>query len=169
METIGERIIELCKQLNINKSEGARRIGISQGYFSQIINGKREASATVIKGLATAFNEFNLDWLLFGIGTMYRRVPLRILDESVKMVEEPNAEYLPAQKIPKLQDIVGLQFYSLKDSLAIHMLDNGVDPESAMRHLRQNDLSVFQRYVKRLGVVNEKVRKMPVAVLPDFS
>lgn len=42
------------------------------------------------------------------------------------------------------------------------MLDNGVDVESAMRHLRQHDLEVFQRYVKRLGVVNEKVKAMPI-------
>lgn len=73
------------------------------------------------------------------------------------------------KKEGKLSDITGLQFYSLKDSLAIHLLDNGVDPESAMRHLRQRDLTVFQRYVKRLGVENEKVRRMPVGVLPVWE
>jgi integrase len=73
------------------------------------------------------------------------------------------------KKEGKLSDITGLQFYSLKDSLAIHLLDNGVDPESAMRHLRQRDLTVFQRYVKRLGIENEKVRRMPVGVLPKWE
>ena len=73
------------------------------------------------------------------------------------------------KKEGKLSDITGLQFYSLKDSLAIHLLDNGVDPESAMRHLRQRDLTVFQRYVKRLGIENEKVRRMPVGVLPKWG
>lgn len=48
--------------------------------------------------------------------------------------------------------------------LAVYMLDNGVDVESAMRHLRQRDLETFQRYVKRLGLVNEKIRAMPVRV-----
>ena len=54
-----------------------------------------------------------------------------------------------------LPDIRGIEFYSLKDTLAIYLLDNGVDVESAMRHFRHHDLSIFQRYVKRLGVVNE--------------
>jgi hypothetical protein len=52
----------------------------------------------------------------------------------------------------------------LKDTLAIGMLNVGIDVESAMRHLRQRDLTTFQRYVKRLGIVNEKIRAMPVRI-----
>ncbi len=62
----------------------------------------------------------------------------------------------------KLRDVRGIQFYSLKDSLAIYLLDQGLDVESAMRHFRHSDLSIFQRYVKRLGVVNEKIRGLSV-------
>lgn len=67
-------------------------------------------------------------------------------------------------KSGKIRDITGLQFYSLKDTLAIGMLNVGIDVESAMRHLRQRDLTTFQRYVKRLGIVNEKIRAMPVRI-----
>jgi integrase len=62
----------------------------------------------------------------------------------------------------KLSDINGLQFYSLKDTLAIFLLDSGVDLETAMRHFRHGDLHTFQRYVKRLGVVSEKIQKLPI-------
>jgi len=62
----------------------------------------------------------------------------------------------------KLKDITGLSFYSLKDSLAIYLLENGVDVESAMRHFRHSSLEMFQRYVKRLGVVNERIKGLPV-------
>lgn len=68
------------------------------------------------------------------------------------------------KKQGRLNDITGLQFYSLKDTLAVGMLDSGIDVESAMRHLRQRDLETFQRYVKRLGIVNEKIRAMPLRV-----
>lgn len=61
-----------------------------------------------------------------------------------------------------LADIQGIQFYSLKDTLAIYLLDNGVDVERAMRHFRQHNLDVFQKYVKRLGVVDEKIRELPI-------
>lgn len=66
------------------------------------------------------------------------------------------------KKTGKLSDITGLQFYSLKDTLAIYLLDSGVDLESAMRHFRHSDLQTFQRYVKRLGMVNEKIRDLDV-------
>lgn len=62
----------------------------------------------------------------------------------------------------QLQNIRGLSLYSLKDSLAIYLLEQGVDVESAMRHFRHSSLEMFQRYVKRLGVENEKIRKLPV-------
>ena len=62
----------------------------------------------------------------------------------------------------KLRDITGLSFYSLKDTLAVYMLDNAIDLKSAMEHFRQRDLESFQRYAKRLGVVNEKIRGLPV-------
>lgn len=63
-----------------------------------------------------------------------------------------------------LPDITGIQFYSLKDTLAIYLLENGVDVERAMRHFRQNNLDVFQRYVKRLGIVDEKIRELPIDI-----
>lgn len=50
----------------------------------------------------------------------------------------------------------------------IYLLDNGVDVESAMRHFRHHDLAIFQRYVKRLGVVNEKIKSLPASV-PGFQ
>ncbi|MBK8922095.1 MAG: site-specific integrase [Saprospirales bacterium] len=61
-----------------------------------------------------------------------------------------------------LQYIKGLSLYSLKDTLALYLLENGVDVESAMRHFRHTSLEMFQRYVKRLGVVNEKIRDLKV-------
>jgi integrase len=62
----------------------------------------------------------------------------------------------------KLHDITGLSLYSLKDTLAIYLLDQGVDVESAMQHFRHNSLEMFQRYVRRLGMVNEKIRALEI-------
>ena len=68
----------------------------------------------------------------------------------------------------QLDDIEGIQFYSLKDTLAIFLLDSGVDVESAMRHFRHRNLEMFQRYAKRLGYINEPVRKLSFGkLLPD--
>lgn len=43
-----------------------------------------------------------------------------------------------------------------------YLLANGVDVARAMRHFRHTSLEMFQRYVKRLGVVNEKIRDLKV-------
>jgi integrase len=69
-----------------------------------------------------------------------------------------------------LTDTKGISLYSLKDTLAIYMLDQGIDVESCMRHFRHADLNIFQRYVKRLGIVNEKVKNMSIDIrLPDTT
>ncbi|MEZ4941934.1 MAG: hypothetical protein R3D58_13730 [Saprospiraceae bacterium] len=53
---------------------------------------------------------------------------------------------------------VGIKF----KQLALYLLENGVDVESAMRHFRHTSLEMFQRYVKRLGVVNEQIRELKI-------
>ncbi len=63
-----------------------------------------------------------------------------------------------------LQSTKGLQLYSLKDTLALFLLDSGVDVVSAMHHFRQNSLEVFQRYVKRLGVVNPIIKDLNISL-----
>lgn len=73
------------------------------------------------------------------------------------------------KKAGKIHNTKGLQLYSLKDTLALYLLNNGVDVVSAMHHFRQNSLEVFQRYVKRLGVVNQKIKALPVRNLPGVK
>jgi integrase len=70
------------------------------------------------------------------------------------------------KKQGKLNNTKGLELHSLKDTLALYLLNNGVDVVSAMHHIWQNSLEVFQWYIKRLGVVNEKIRSLPVRALP---
>ncbi len=67
----------------------------------------------------------------------------------------------------KLHSIEGIQFYSLKDTLALYLLEH-MDVVSAMWHFRQNSLEVFKRYVKRLGQINQKVKTMQsIFLLPQ--
>jgi integrase len=80
-----------------------------------------------------------------GLNTLYNRFKVAI--EQLKAAGQ-------------LGDITGIQFYSLKDSLAIYLLDSGVDVESAMRHFRHRNLEMFQRYAKRLGFINEPVKRL---------
>ena len=61
-----------------------------------------------------------------------------------------------------LPDIEGLQFYSLKDSLALYLLEQGVDIDTARDHFRHSSLEMFQRYLKRLGGVKESIRGLKV-------
>lgn len=137
----------------------------------------RNSVVTIPDEVLPVLRSFELDkypdaYYVFGGGrarqkSLYLPGPVRIGVNTLSGKFKTGLKRL--KKEGKLSDITGLQFYSLKDSLAIHLLDNGVDPESAMRHLRQRDLTVFQRYVKRLGIENEKVRRMPVGVLPKWE
>lgn len=67
-----------------------------------------------------------------------------------------------------LQDIKGIQFYSLKDTLATYLIDSGVDVVSAMHHFRHSDLAVFNRYLKRLGTINTDIKALKIDLkLPE--
>lgn len=143
--------------------------GIVQFPASQSKN-NRNSTVTIPDKLvpkleAYGFDNYPKDYFLFGGGMgrhnkFLRPGPKRCGVNTLSNKFRTMVRRLKAEG--KLHDLTGVQFYSLKDTLALYLLDNGVDPHSAMEHFRQNDLRVFQRYVKRLGQINEKVKSLPV-------
>lgn len=68
--TLAQRIKNLRKELGLNQTEFAQRIGITQTSLSQIEGEKNGISYDVYKSIV---NEFKVDpmWLMDGIGTMF--------------------------------------------------------------------------------------------------
>lgn len=68
--TLAQRIKNLRKELGLNQTEFATRIGITQTSLSQLEGEKNGISYDVFKSIVTEFN-VNPVWLMDGIGTMY--------------------------------------------------------------------------------------------------
>lgn len=68
--TLAQRIKNLRKELGLNQTEFASRIGITQTSLSQLEGEKNGISYDVFKAIISEFN-VNPVWLMDGIGTMY--------------------------------------------------------------------------------------------------
>lgn len=68
--TLAQRIKNLRKELGLNQTEFATRIGITQTSLSQLEGEKNGISYDVFKAIVSEFN-VNPVWLMDGIGTMY--------------------------------------------------------------------------------------------------
>jgi transcriptional regulator with XRE-family HTH domain len=63
-KAVGRRIREL-RGFDMTQGEFARRIGVSQGYFSHIERGEKEIGALVLLKIGRTFNK-SIEWLLTG-------------------------------------------------------------------------------------------------------
>lgn len=131
---------------------------------------RRNSVVTIPAGLLPEFEAFELDkyparHYLFGAGKGKHNTHLQPGAAQIGVNSLSHKFRTLVRDLHKrgvLQDITGLQLYSLKDTLAIYLIDHGVHVESAMLHFRHSSLEMFQRYVKRLGVVNENIKQLPV-------
>ena len=69
-----------------NQAELVRLLGLSKGYVSQLMSGKREPSETIVSNLCARFPELNAQWIMTGEGEMTQKVGLRPVEEFI----EPN-------------------------------------------------------------------------------
>lgn len=66
---LGNRLLHVMDQCKLKQGPFAESIGISQGYLSDIIRGRKEPSKTVLIAIEGKHG-YRLDWLLVGEGPM---------------------------------------------------------------------------------------------------
>lgn len=89
-----ERIKEIRKILNLNQSEFAEKIGLSQSTLAMIEVGKRTFSDKHIKLICSTFNVSEA-WLRSGKGNMFSSTPYeRQLLKIFESLTETSQEYL---------------------------------------------------------------------------
>ena len=73
---INKRIAMVRKEKHLTQKEFALYLKVSQGYLSEVENGKGKPSIEMLTGIHNCFNDINPDWLLSGKGRMYREEKL---------------------------------------------------------------------------------------------
>ena len=66
-----------------NQAELVRSMGLSKGYVSQLMSGKREPSETIVSNLCARFPELNPQWIQTGEGEMLQDAGPQPGDEFV--------------------------------------------------------------------------------------
>jgi len=130
----------------------------------------KDSNITIPEGLVSELESFGFQhypatYYVFGKAKGRHNVDFKPGPERIgenTMAHRFRCAIAEMKKRGLLHDTTGLQLYSLKDTLALYLLNNGVDVVSAMHHFRQHSLDVFNRYVKRLGQVNQKVKNLPI-------
>jgi len=92
----GKRLRRIRDQLGISQEDFAKSLGITRGHLSQIENGKRNISYSIISNLAENLPIINLNHLLLGKGETFS-----IKDKQIgSVVEEttPNFRHLIPEK-----------------------------------------------------------------------
>ena len=68
---IGERVRSIRKQLGLNQTEFAARIGMTQGYITSIERGTRDVNSRLVKLICETFS-VSENWLFTGNGEMFQ-------------------------------------------------------------------------------------------------
>jgi transcriptional regulator with XRE-family HTH domain len=115
METIGDRLRTLRKELGLNQGEFAQGIGLKQGSYSEIENGKEKLTQKNMEFISLKY-AVNMDWLQKGNGPMFRSIELspaerelleiydKLIPETQKEVRDYAHEKLELQELRKKAD-----------------------------------------------------------------
>ncbi|MBP1637576.1 MAG: helix-turn-helix domain protein [Bacteroidetes bacterium] len=67
-----DRIEQLMQAENLNATQFAAEIGIKSPTLSHILSGRNNPSLDVLKKILDRYRTISSDWLILGIGQMYR-------------------------------------------------------------------------------------------------
>ena len=97
METIGDRIKQVRKELNLSMEKFGDKIGIVKSAINNIEKGLNNPSERTFKLICSEFN-LNYAWLTEGQGDMFIEIPDNILDRLIQEydLEEDNKPILKA-------------------------------------------------------------------------
>ena len=74
MESEKERIEKVIDKEGLNATQFAAEIGIKSPTLSHILNGRNNPSLDVLKRILDRYRTISSDWLILGVGPMYRGI-----------------------------------------------------------------------------------------------
>ena len=80
------RIEKIIKEYNLTSSIFADEIKIQRAQISHILSGRNNASLDIIQKILLRFPRVNSEWLMLGIGKMFKD------ENSAIFIEEPKIE-----------------------------------------------------------------------------
>jgi len=79
-----DRIKQIIDLEDLSHSDFAKMLGVQRATISHILAGRNNPSVDFIQKLLQKFTNINADWLLLGIGTMYKTTPNDLFQSNKK-------------------------------------------------------------------------------------
>ena len=99
---IRERFLEVMKSEGMNAKDFSLEVGISAATMSNIMNGKNNPSLDVIQKVLDRFRALSSDWLVLGVGSMYREKS-KSRDDNQLLAIQPEEEVFQGHTMPANQ------------------------------------------------------------------
>ena len=107
-----ERLLKLIADNNMSAKQFAAEVGIQAGTISNIVNGRNNPSLDVMQRVLNRFRTLSSDWLILGVGNMYRTEGGK---ENRENGEAKDQQLQQQQEIPGIGDaIVSPQQHSIE-------------------------------------------------------
>lgn len=114
-----ERFAALIDALGFTQVSISQLVGISQGYVSQLMSGRRSITVKVLQSIARIRPEVNVSWVLTGEGSMFFRTER----EDPDVLNEPMLKYGssadPFEAIRSMIDRHGDRIKKLEDEVDV--------------------------------------------------
>ena len=68
-----DRIIKLMESEGLSPAQFAEMVGIQRSAVSHLVTGRNKPSLEVVQKILNTFRTINSDWLILGIGKIYRQ------------------------------------------------------------------------------------------------
>lgn len=135
IDELNKRIIEVMVRSEHSKSTFAKTLDVSLPLITHITTGRNKPGLDIIQKVLTHFERINPDWLLLGIGSMYREeVKSRDYTAILSQLNAMNAEI---EAIQSAQQSV-IQYHKLLLDEVTHLsemdrlLESGSDTLKSM-------------------------------------
>lgn len=94
---IQDRIINLIKALELNVNSFAVKLGVPNATITHIVKGNKEGRRNapghnMMVRICETFPQVNLDWLVLGVGDMFRDAPITLPAKQDLQIVMPNDE-----------------------------------------------------------------------------
>lgn len=102
-----DRIAHIMRAKNLKASDFASLLGIQPSAISHILAGRNRPSLELVKKIKETFPEYNLDWIVFGVGPMTSsessKEAFQEAQASIQMIHE-TSDTLPLSPDPIFAD-----------------------------------------------------------------
>ena len=163
------RIAEIIEKEKLTSLKFANLIGIQPSAVSHILSGRNNPSMEVIQRILNNFRTINSDWLILGIGSMYRETGETPKKQSVEVKITPNKPQMPSlfdnependteyRKenepiiIPKSQSSQNQSASTTSERQATTITDNNKNPEN--RHSEMETKATLPKKVVKKMII----------------